>query len=151
MAVKAATVAQAVSGEDAYDFTLPCRGRVGEHLRAGVGWRCAAKVDPTPMPRLRSASTLPLQGRVKGIVRQQCRDETDCSGRGLRLRHDFMQRAAGKPAIGKARIKRREAESESFATIRGAGQQAAQFLHDSGAIARRGNDGGLSHRHAQNY
>ncbi len=150
MAVKAAMVAKAVSREDAYDFTLPCRGRVGEHLRAGVGWRCAAKVDPTPMPRLRSASTLPLQGRVKGIVRQQRRDETKRGGRGVRLGYDFMQRAAGEAAIGKARIQRRQAESECLVNIRHAGQQEAQFLHDGGAVARRGSDGGLSHRHVQN-
>jgi hypothetical protein len=102
------------------------------------------------MPRLRSASTLPLQGRVKEDVRQQRRDETQRSGRGVRFGDDFMQRAAGETAVGQAGIQRRQTESESFVDIRRAGQQAAQFLHDCGAIAHRGNDGGLSPRHVQN-
>jgi hypothetical protein len=152
MAVKPAMVAKAVSGQDAYDFTRPGRGRVGEHrkMRAGVGWCCAVVVDPTPMPRLRSASTLPLQGRVKEDMRQQRRDEAKGGGRGVRLGDDFMQRAAGEAAIGEARIQRGQPESENPVNIRRAGQQAAQFLHDGGAVARRGNDGELSHRHVQN-
>jgi hypothetical protein len=83
-------------------------------------------------------------------VRQQRRDETKRRGRGVRLGYDFMQRAAGEPAIGKASIQRGQPESESLVHIRRAGQQAAQFLHDSGAVTRRGSDGGLSPRHVQN-
>jgi hypothetical protein len=84
-------------------------------------------------------------------VRQQRRDETKRSGHGLRRRHDFMQPAAGEAAIGKTRIHRGQAEGESLVNIRRAGQQTAQFLHDSGTMARRGTDGGLSQRHVQNY
>jgi hypothetical protein len=37
MAVKPAMIAKTVSREDAYDFTLPCRGRVGERSEPGWG------------------------------------------------------------------------------------------------------------------
>jgi hypothetical protein len=37
MAVKPAMIAKAVSREDAYDFILPCRGRVGERSEPGWG------------------------------------------------------------------------------------------------------------------
>lgn len=128
-AVKTAMVAKAVSGEDEYDFTLPLQGRVKrERLICG-----------SPVTRGRGDD-----------ARQQRRDETQRSGRGVRLGHDFMQRAAGEAAIGKARIQRRQPERESLVNIRRAGQQAAQFLHNSGAVARRGCDGGLSPRHVQN-
>jgi hypothetical protein len=83
-------------------------------------------------------------------VRQQRRDETKRRGRGVRLRDDFMQRAAGEPAIGKASIQRRQPERENLVNIRRARQQATQFLHDSGAVARHGSDGGLSPQHVQN-
>ncbi len=83
-------------------------------------------------------------------VRQQRRDETKRSGRGVRLGDDFMQRAAGEAAVGKARIQRGQPERESLVNIRRAGQQATQFLHDGGAVARRGSDSGLSPQHVQN-
>jgi hypothetical protein len=84
-------------------------------------------------------------------MRQQRRDETKGGGRGVRLGDDFMQRAAGEAAIGKARIQRGQPESENPVNICRARQQATQFLHDCSAVARRGNDGGLNPQHVQNY
>ena len=48
-------------------------------------------------------------------MRQQRRDETESSRGGMRLGHDFMQRAAGKTALGQAGIQRGKAKAKSCA------------------------------------
>ncbi len=88
MAVKAAMVVKAVTGEDEDElFGSPWWGR-GED------------------------------------VRKQCRDKAKRSGGGVRLGDDFMQRAAGESAIGKASIQRGQPERERLVNICRAGQQA---------------------------
>ena len=49
-----------------------------------------------------------------------------------------MQGAAGEAALRQAGIKGGKAEGQGFALLRHPGQQAAQFLHDGGAISRHG-------------
>jgi hypothetical protein len=146
MAVKPAMVAKAVSGEDEDKFFRPpLWGRGDVIARSPEGATKQSRIQCIrPLDRFAS---LAMTSRY---VSQQRRDETERSGRGVRLGYDFMQPAAGETAIGKARIQGGQAESKNPVNIRRAGQQAAQFLHDGGAISRRGNDGGLSPRHVQN-
>jgi len=120
----------------------PTIGRHDEDERRG-GRQSDCRRRGTPMTKF---SPLALFSRKRETgMRKERHDEAESGGSGALVGHDFMQGATGQTALRQVGIDGRQAERQGGANVLYSRHQAAEFFHNDGAAAGRGNGRRLGH------